>query len=177
MSLPEAFRTARLQAERLAPHHLGDLIEFHRDANVMAELGGVRDEEQTAQYLTRNLDHWAENGFGVWMLRERDGPDFIGRAVLRNLTLAEDRQVEIGFALVPRLWGRGLATEVAGTCAALAWRGLEVPSLVGVTTPANLASQRVLLKIGFDFEGGTTAEGTRCFLYRADRPTSKATPR
>ena len=177
MSLPESFRTARLEAERLAPHHLADLIEFHRDPNIMAELGGIRDEEQTSQYLSRNLDHWAEHGFGVWVLRERGGSEFIGRAILRYLPLQGISEVEIGFALYPQFWGRGLATEVAETCAALAWRDLGAPSLVGVTTPVNRASQRVLLKVGLHYEREIVIEGTRCFLYRANSPLLEATGR
>lgn len=172
MSLPESFRTARLDAERLAPHHLVDLIEFHRDPNVMAELGGIRDEEQTSEYLSRNLDHWAEHGFGVWVLRERGGSEFIGRAILRYLPLQGVSELEIGFALYPRFWGRGLATEVAETCAALAWRDLDAPSLVGVTAPLNHASQRVLLKVGLNYEREVSAEGTRYLLYRASTQLS-----
>ncbi len=84
MPIPESFRTARLQAERLAPHHLNDLIQFHRDPAVMAELGGVRDEHQTTQYLSRNVDHWVKHGFGVWVLRESDGSEVVGRAVLNR---------------------------------------------------------------------------------------------
>jgi len=134
----------------------------------MAELGGVRDEHQTAQYLARNLDHWVEHRFGVWILRESDGSEIIGRAVLRYLRLEDIDEVEVGFALYPRLWGRGLATEVAEARVVLARGELGVESLVGVTTPANRASQRVLLKLGLQYEREVLIEETRCFLYRAD---------
>ncbi len=43
---------------------------------------------------------------------------------------------------------------------------LGVESLVGVTTPANRASQRVLLKLGLQYEREVLIEETRCFLYR-----------
>ncbi len=172
MPIPESFRTARLQAERLAPPHLNDLIQFHRDPAVMAELGGVRDEQQTTQYLSRNVDHWVKHGFGVWVLREIDGPEVVGRAVLRYLPLEGIDEVEVGFALYPRLWGRGLATEVAETCMALARGELGVESLVGVTTPTNHASQRVLLKLGLHYERELLIEETRCFLYRVGWPAS-----
>lgn len=97
--VPESFRTARLEAERIAPAHLTDLIEFHRDPDVMGQLGGIRDEQQTFQYLSRNLEHWVEHGFGVWVLRERGGSDLIGRAILRYLPLEGTREIEVGFAL------------------------------------------------------------------------------
>lgn len=173
MGVPESFRTARLQAERLAPHHQAELVEFHRDPRVMAELGGIRDEEQTDQYLSRNLDHWQEHGFGVWVLRWKDGSEFIGRAVLRYLPLEGRREVEVGFALYPRFWGQGLATEVGNACAAIAWNDLGVESLVGVTTPSNHASQRVLLKLGLHFEREVVVDQSPYLLYRADASSPK----
>ena len=79
--VPESFRTARLEAERLASHHLDDLVALHRDPVVMAELGGVRDEHETSRYLSRNVAHWLKHGFGVWMLREIGSSEVVGRAV------------------------------------------------------------------------------------------------
>jgi RimJ/RimL family protein N-acetyltransferase len=173
MSLPESFRTSRLEAERLARHHPADLIEFHRDPNVIAGLGGIRDEEETSQYLGRNMDHWEEHGFGVRVLRERGGSESIGRAILRYLPLRGISEVEIAFALYPQFCGQGFATEVAEACAALASRELGTPSLVGVTTPVNRASQRVLVKVGLHYEREIVMEGTRCLLYRANCPLSE----
>ena len=169
-SVPDSFRTARLEAQRLAPHHLDALIALHRDPRVMAELGGVRDLEQTRDYLARNLRHWDEHGFGVWMLRERGGSEPIGRAILRYLELDGAREVEVGFALHARFQGRGLGTEAGEACCEIAWGDLAVDSLVGVTTPANAASQRVLEKIGLEHERDVVVEGDSYRLYRASRP-------
>ncbi len=166
----ECFQTPRLEAERLAPHHLDDLLALHRDPEVMAELGGVRDEEQTRQYLARNLEHWAEHGFGVWMLREKERPEVVGRAILRFLPLHGVQEVEVGFALYSRLWGRGLATEVGGVCVKMAWEELGVETLVGVTTPTNAASQRVLQRLGLSYEEEVVFDGAPYRVYRAARP-------
>jgi RimJ/RimL family protein N-acetyltransferase len=91
---------------------------MHRDPAVMAELGGVRDEEQTAAYLARNLQYWAGYGFGLWILREVPGGDPVGRAVLRHFLVEGVDEVEVGYAFYLVLWGRGLATEVATACLA-----------------------------------------------------------
>lgn len=165
-AVPDAFETARLDAERLAAHHLPELIRFHRDAEVMAELGGVRDEQQTAAYMARNLAHWREHGFGVWILRERGETQLAGRAILRHLAVDDVDEIEIGYALTRSLWGRGLGTEIGEACVSLARSSLGVTSLVGVTTRANYASQRVLLKLGFEYAGEMTIEETICCLYR-----------
>ncbi|MEN8183279.1 MAG: GNAT family N-acetyltransferase, partial [Myxococcota bacterium] len=114
---------------------------------------------------------------GVWVLREKDGSELIGRAVLRYLPLEGRREVEVGFALYSRFWGQGLATEVGNACAAIAWNDLGVESLVGLTTLANRASQRVLLKMGLHYEREVMIDETPCSLYRGAAPTSNAAGR
>ena len=166
MTVPESFRTARLEAERIAPAHLPDLRLLHRDPKAMAELGGVRSDAETARYLARNVGHWDSHGFGVWMLRPTGGESWIGRVVLRWLSTGTIDDVEIGFAFLPTYWGRGLATEAAEFCLSVAQTELELRTLIGVTTPENLASQRVLGKLGLHYESDVVVEQTRCLLHR-----------
>jgi RimJ/RimL family protein N-acetyltransferase len=139
---------------------------MHRDPAVMAHLGGVRDDEGTAAYLARNLQHWADYGFGLWILREVSGGDPIGRAVLRHLAVEGVDEVEVGYGFYQEYWGRGLATEVTRACLALGRRHLGLGSIVAVTSPANLASQRVLRKAGLACEREFLFEGTASLLFR-----------
>jgi ribosomal-protein-alanine N-acetyltransferase len=90
--------------------------------------------------------------------------------VLRYLPLSGVNEVEIGYALYPQFWGRGLATEVAAACLELARGQLHLDSVVAVTTPSNGASQRVLLKIGLLHEREIVLEGARCSLFRIRWP-------
>ncbi len=166
MPAPESFHTARLEGERLAPEHLPALHSLHRDPETMRELGGVRSDSETSSYLTRNLEHWTEHGFGVWMLRERGGDHAIGRVVLRWLVTDHIENVEIGFAFLPAYWGRGFATESGRFGLEIAKDHLALRTLVGITTPANRASQHALGKLGFSYEGDTVVEKTRCFRFR-----------
>ncbi len=166
VSVPESFRTERLEGERLGREHLADLRALHRDPETMAELGGVRSDAETSRYLSRNLDHWATYGFGVWMLRLEGGDRSIGRVVLRWLATEHIDDVEIGFAFFPAYWGRGLATESGKFCIDVARRHLGLKTVVGITTPENHASQRVLQKLGLSYECETVVEQTRCFQYR-----------
>ena len=103
---------------------------------------------------------------GVWMLRERGGDRPIGRAVLRWLLTDHIHDVEVGFAFLPAYWGRGYATESGRQCLDIARSLLETRTVVGITTPSNLASQRVLGKLGLCYESEVTVEQTRCRLYR-----------
>ena len=49
------FRTDRLIAERLREEHLAEIQRMHRDPNVMATLGGLRSDKETARYLRENF--------------------------------------------------------------------------------------------------------------------------
>lgn len=163
---PDAFATARLRAERLTADHLPELLRMHRDPAVMAHLGGVRDEEHTAAYLSRNLQHWADYGFGLWILREMGGGDPVGRAVLRHIQVEGVDEVEVGYGFYQTHWGRGLATEVCTACLELGRQRLRLASIVAVTSPTNLASHRVLRKAGLVYEREFTSEDRPQLLFR-----------
>jgi ribosomal-protein-alanine N-acetyltransferase len=132
----------------------------------MAKLGGVRDEAATLRYLERNLAHWAEYGFGIWILRDRPSGAVIGRAVLRHLELEGADEVEVGYGFMPEYWGRGLATEVASACVQMAQSRLHLRSVVAITLPSNAASQRVVQKSGLVYEREVTHDGVLHVLFR-----------
>jgi RimJ/RimL family protein N-acetyltransferase len=119
---------------------------------MMATLGGTRDEAETAAYLERNLAHWTDRGFGIWILRERQSGAVVGRAGLRHLEVEGIDEVELGYALFPEYWGRGLATEIAHACVTLGREQLHLPSIVAIALPSNQASQRVMAKVGLAYE-------------------------
>ena len=81
---PVSFALRRLQAERLAEAHLPVLLRMDSDQRLMALIGGVRSAAATAQYLERNLRHWSDHGFGIWILRDPITRQVIGRAGLKN---------------------------------------------------------------------------------------------
>jgi ribosomal-protein-alanine N-acetyltransferase len=166
MPIPESFTTARLRAERLSAEHFEDIRAMDGDPAYMALLGGARDVAGTRAYLARNLKHWDDYGFGLWMLRDREG-QMAGRCVLRHLDVAGTDEVELGYGLHTQYWGRGLATEIARELLRLGRHELGRPSIVAITTAANLGSQRVLQKVGLTYERDVDHDGVPHRLYRS----------
>ena len=150
MAFPESFSTARLAFIRLMPDDAAELHRMHSDPTVMASMGGVRSEPQTRVYLEKNLKHWDQYGFGLWIVRPKGDEEIIGRALVRHLFLSDADEIEIGYALYAPYWGRGLATEIASACVAVGRHQLGWPSVVAVTRPDNLAWQRVVGKVGME---------------------------
>jgi RimJ/RimL family protein N-acetyltransferase len=170
MPFPDSFTTARLRAERLTAAHFDSIRAMDGDAQYMALLGGTRDDAQTRAYLQKNLAHWDEYGFGLWMLRDAAGR-MAGRCVLRHLDVEGTDEVELGYGFHAPYWGRGLATEIAGELLRLGRVELRRPSIVAVTLPANVGSQRVLIKTGLVYERDIDHGGVAHMLFRSGQET------
>jgi len=91
----DSFETERLQAERLQEDHFELIHRMHQDERVMAHLGGPRSPEQTSDYMEQNLTHWAEHGYGIWILSERATGHFAGRGGLRSVVLGGKDEVDV----------------------------------------------------------------------------------
>jgi RimJ/RimL family protein N-acetyltransferase len=150
--------------------HWLDLRRMDENEGFMALLGGVRDEAATVAYLEMNMKHWADHGFGMWMLRDAPTSAVIGRAILRHLAVEGTDEVEVGYGFMPDYWGCGLATEIAMACVRIGFDQLGLESLVAITTAPNLASQRVMSKAGLVYERDIVHAGTPHLLFRIRRP-------
>lgn len=165
MSL-DVFSTTRLRAERMTVAHLPDLLRMHQNEQFMAHMGGVRDEAWTTAYLERNLAHWTEHAFGMWVLRDLSTQQVVGLGGLRYLDIDGVNEVELGYGFFPQHWGRGLATEIATACVEIGRRSLRLRSVVAVTAPANQASHRVLVKAGLAYERDVVLSGEPSVLFQ-----------
>jgi [ribosomal protein S5]-alanine N-acetyltransferase len=75
----------------------------------MATLGGTRSKPQTETFLRRNLQHWDEHNFGLWIFREQETARFVGRGGLRHVEIDGIAEVELNYVLDAALWRRGFA--------------------------------------------------------------------
>ena len=161
----DSFKTLRLTAERLRPHHLAEMAALHLDPEVSRYLSGVRTADETAIYMADKLAHWDQHGFGLWVLRTNDG-EFAGRAGLGHKILDDAPEVDVAYTFRRAVWGQGLATEITLALVEIGLNQLNLPSLLGFASARNLASHRVLEKSGFGFERNTTFKGDGVVVYR-----------
>ncbi|MHB8634904.1 MAG: GNAT family N-acetyltransferase [Fimbriimonadaceae bacterium] len=142
-------QTERLTLREFVEADLPHVLALDSDPEVMRYIsnGQPPHAEAVRRFLGNCLVGYALNpGFGFWAAIE-EPDDFIGWFHFRPDREFPD-EVEVGYRLKRRAWGRGLATE--GACA-LVRNGFEaqcVNSVTGRTMRANLASIRVLEKAG-----------------------------
>ena len=163
-----AFQTERLRAEPLdLAAHDEELAGLHADPRVMATMGGEGTPDESRAWVERNLRHAVEAGLGIFVFRERDTGRFVGRGAIRRIEIGGGTEVEVGYALVHDAWGQGYATEMAKALAAHAETAGHGP-VVAYAEPANVASRRVLEKIGFRYERDLVHHGRDQILYRKE---------
>jgi len=170
------YNTDHILSNKISIEHLLELLTMHADVRVMATLGGVRDEQSTRDFLARQLDHWKQYGYGLWMLHDAHDGRFVGRAGIRHITIDYRDEVEIAYALMSEFWGRGLATEVGHKLVAIAFEYLGLPDLIAFTTPDNHASRRVMAKLGLAYERDFLWADSPHVLYRLKNPNGPAPP-
>ncbi len=112
--------------------------------------------------IARKVAHWAAHGFGASMAFSEGR--CAGWSVLQHSRVAARSELEIGWAVAREMWGRGIATQLgrhALQCANTA--GFE--RVVAFTRTDNVASRRVMEKLGLHYEQDFTHAGLPHVLY------------
>lgn len=166
MRLQEKFRTPRLLLTRIGRDDFNDMLGMHGDAQVARALGGVRTESEIAALVEKLAQQWDTHGFGWWTVRDPASGRFMGRGGLRQVTIDNAPEVEVGYTLLPEFWNRGFATELARVSVAQGFVRLALAEVVSFTLPANHGSRRVMEKTGLRYEREVAHAGMQHVLYR-----------
>lgn len=95
----------------------------------------------------RTLGPWPE-GMGYWVIEARDEPGSFRGWILLGPTDGPGSEVEIGWRLARRFWGRGIASEAARAVLDHALNGLGLSRVVAEITAGNAGSISVAEKLG-----------------------------
>ena len=169
---PEVIQTLRLRGERVSIDHLAALCELLGDARVGATLGGTRTPDEVALGIAAQASHWEAHGFGYWTFFDRATGAPVARGGLSRAHVGGRAEVEVGWAVTSSRWGEGLATELGEAAIAVAFGPLALPDVVAYTLPGNVASRRVMEKLGFVYERDVMHAALAHVLYRLTRPQS-----
>ena len=147
----------RLETERLVlrpwrDDDLDGLAAMNADLVVMQFIGDghLHDREEAANMLASLRRGWDEHGFGRWAAERRSDGAFAGFCGVGFVTWSPELagQPEIGWRLPRALWGAGYATEAAIASRDDFFRTTGYDHLTSLSNPANLASERIMEKLG-----------------------------
>lgn len=142
------FQTMRLVLRPCCPGDRADFMNLERDPEVMRFLNGGHavDHAKAHPNATFLMPRGTEPH--VWTARRTDGGAFVGWFCLwpESATLAE-----LGYRLRRADWGQGLAAEGASALVGWGFASAGYDRIVATTMAVNLASRRVMEKIGLTY--------------------------
>ena len=159
--------TARLYLRQFTPDDLDALYRIYSDPETMKYLGGVRTREATETVINTMIKSWEENNFGMWALVHKIDRKMIGRCGLRFLE--KTPEVQLGYALDKVYWNQGLATEASLASLNYGFQILNLERIVALTLPENIASQRLMQKVGMKYEKNAHYYETDVVYYSISR--------
>jgi [ribosomal protein S5]-alanine N-acetyltransferase len=168
------------------------------DPQVMRYIGNGEPAtpEQVKTMITRWLNNalyaWSENTlkevpqlyravekkahFSAWAMELKTTGEFVGRCGLAAWNLDGDLEVEIGYVLARRFWGKGLATEAALASRDYGFDRLGFDRLISIIQPGNLPSQNVARRVGMHHEKMRDVRGTNCMIFSITRDGPPQSP-
>jgi len=165
--------TERLILRDLIQIDIDGIYELDSDPLVHKYLGNkpIKTKEKAAKIIQFVQQQYKDLGIGRFAAIEKSSGDFIGWSGLKFNTGKKEKLngktdfYDIGYRFIPRYWGKGYATESALVAIDLGFKELNIETMCGAAETANLASNKVLRKIGLNFTNDFIYDGTKCNWY------------
>jgi RimJ/RimL family protein N-acetyltransferase len=160
--------TERLTLRRFREADRDTVARWNADPGYSRHLAGVLSREQSDEAFDRWDRHWAERGFGLLAVEWRATGELVGRTGPQYHAYWP-ADPELGWAVDPAWWGRGIATEAGAACVAWLFGDLDFARAVSITTETNLASRNVMAKLGFTLHSLVDSEWGSLWVHALDR--------
>ena len=150
---------SRLKLRRLNRADAAFLLELLNQPSWIEFIGdrGVRTIPDAHEYLAQRIDaQFERHGYGMWGVELREEARLVGLAGLVKRDFLPEP--DLGFALLDRYVGKGLACEAAAAVLPLA-RAHGLRRLLAITTAENRRSIGLLHRLGFELEATQAVPG------------------
>jgi ribosomal-protein-alanine N-acetyltransferase len=141
-------------------------FSIYGDPEVMRFVGtgqAYESLDQTRVSLRRIIARDTDKPLGFWAVEDKASGELVGGGLLKYLP--DHSEVEVGYHLGKKWWGKGLATEIACALVKYGFESQGLKKIVGVTYPENVASRKVLEKAGLTHVGTSTYVDIPVELY------------
>lgn len=149
-------RCPRVETERLVlrkweERDLDGLVRLNGDKRVMEFFSSLNTPDQARQYLEISMRQQEKNGFCFPVVEDKETGAFLGFCGLNvpgySGRLPCEPCIEVGWRLIPEVWGKGIAVEAARFWLRFGFETLQLDEIVAFTVVQNFKSRRVMEKL------------------------------
>lgn len=164
-----------LETERLALRQftIGDAAlvqQLNNDPEVLKYLHEprIKNEKEALTVIRTVLLPQYKNKLGRWAIHTKKDNEFLGWCGLKYRSDLEE--IDLGYRLKKSAWGKGYATETASATLEYGFKKLKISLITGRAHIENIASIRILEKIGMQFSREEIVDDCQVRTYTAVNP-------
>jgi [ribosomal protein S5]-alanine N-acetyltransferase len=168
-------QTKRLRLMQWCHADFASFRPIAKDPDVMRYIsdGIPWSDEGIREFVGRQMRHAAATRFCLWRIARKPDGKTIGFCGLQPLRLEDRREVEIGWWLAKNCWGRGIASEAARAVMRFAFAEANLGRVIAIARPENMASIRIMRKLGMRFEREAAHKGISVVVYSIERTPTR----
>jgi RimJ/RimL family protein N-acetyltransferase len=140
--------TERLFLREMTRADFRALANILQDAKTMYAYEGAFSDDETREWLNKNLLRYQADGFGMWAAVLKGNGTMIGNIGITWQAAGKAQVPEIGYLLHRAYWGNGYAIEAAVACKRHAFERLGFNEVFSIVRDTNVASMNVAIRNG-----------------------------
>jgi len=147
--MKDVLETARLILREINEDDFDDLYRMNSDPLIMKYVGdgSTRNLEQMIKELEILISHYSRKpGLGIWATILKGSNTFVGASGL--VYYDNTPEIEIGYRMLKEHWNKGYATEASIGLLKYGFKKMGLRMIVSSAHVENVASRRVMEKIG-----------------------------
>jgi ribosomal-protein-alanine N-acetyltransferase len=148
----QEIETLRLRLRHFTPDDADELYHIYSYPELFKYMSNEKNLswEQTVGVINSLIENWEQHQVGVWAVVYKKDRKLIGHCGFKFLE--NTQEIQIGYLLIPSYWGMGLGTEAAAGALKYGFEIATLERVVAVAKPENIASRRVMDKVGMQYE-------------------------
>ncbi|MFD1630716.1 GNAT family N-acetyltransferase [Pseudopedobacter beijingensis] len=172
--MKKVIETERLILRELLPTDVEGIFELDSDPEVHQYLGNnpIKTREEAAEAIAFIRQQYTDLGIGRWAIIDKQTNEFIGWSGLKLVTDEYNKHsnyYDLGYRLIKKYWGKGIATETAKAWLHYAFETLKVDAVYAMTDCGNAGSDKILKKVGLQLVESFVLDEIMHNWYTIDR--------
>ncbi len=163
----EILTTKRLMVREITVGDIDRLYEIYKEPSITCYMEGLyEDRAKEAEFVQSYIDNmYAFYNYGMWGVCDKETGMLIGRAGFSNREFCGRVFLELGYIIAKDYQRKGYATEVCTAIIKYAKEKLLADAVICLIHPDNIASKRLAIKLGFEYNNDVTVGGEPLELY------------
>ena len=166
--------TDRMILREILPTDIEGMYELDSDPEVHKYLGNkpATNMLEIVNIIDFIRQQYIDNGIGRWAIIDKKTSEFIGWTGLKYVTDETNKHknyYDLGYRLIKKYWGQGIAIETAIASLKYAFDKLNVSEIYAMANCNNEGSNKILKKVGLNFIEKFDLDGIEHNWYKIEK--------